>query len=501
MPEKPTYEELEKRVMELEQAEFHRDKIEKVFRHREDLFRSYFDLGLVGMAITSIDKHWVQYNNRLCEILGYPRVELTRKTWAELTHPDDLEADEVQFNRVLAGEINGYSMDKRFIQKNGTIIHAAISAQCVRKPDGSVRHFVAIANDITERKRAETQLIKSEERLNLALTASEQGWFELNFPTGAIEVSPRYAKMLGFEPDEFHTSYQQWKEALHPDDRENVLRLLRECIETRDSRWIEYRRRSKGGDWVWIRSVGKVIEYGPDNTPIRMTGTHVDITKQKRAELALRASELKLREMFDNMNAGVAIFSRTAGDGDFIIEDVNRMGELIEDVKKENVIGKNLLELFPGLTSCGILEALQRVWETGNPERIPAFEYKDSRISGWREGYLFKLVSGEVVATYTDETRRKQAERLLQDSETRFRLLLKNTVMGVFIITGQNIVYLDPEKEIACGSLFGSFMTGYFEPGDVEKIGNFYREILASGNSKEGLELRFSPAGNAAAEE
>lgn len=117
MSNKPTYAELEKRVMELEQAEFHRNRVEKALRESETRYRSYFDLGLVGMAITSIDRRWMQFNNRLCDILGYPRVELAQKTWADLTHPDDLPASEALFNRILAGEIDTGSMDKRFIQK------------------------------------------------------------------------------------------------------------------------------------------------------------------------------------------------------------------------------------------------------------------------------------------------------------------------------------------------------------------------------------------------
>ncbi len=124
----------------------------------EELYHNYFSLGLIGMAVTSIEKGWIDVNDKLCEILGYTRDELMNLSWADITYPDDLEADVAEFERVLAGEIEGYSMDKRFQRKNGIVIYASISANCIRKEDGSIDHFVAFVQDITDRKSAELKL-------------------------------------------------------------------------------------------------------------------------------------------------------------------------------------------------------------------------------------------------------------------------------------------------------------------------------------------------------
>ena len=112
------------------------------------------------MAVTSLEKGWVDVNEKLCEILVYPREELIKLSWAEITYPDDLKADEVEFERVLAGEIEGYSMDKRFVCKDGIVIYASISVNCIRNKDGSIDHFVAFVQDITDRKSAEIQIHK-----------------------------------------------------------------------------------------------------------------------------------------------------------------------------------------------------------------------------------------------------------------------------------------------------------------------------------------------------
>ena len=103
----------------------------------DERFRRYFDLGLVGMAITAPDYGWLDANDELCEILGYGREELLRSKWTDLTHPEDLAADVARFEGVMAGRSDGYALDKRFLRKDGSIVHATISVKCVRRPDRS----------------------------------------------------------------------------------------------------------------------------------------------------------------------------------------------------------------------------------------------------------------------------------------------------------------------------------------------------------------------------
>src|SRR5258706_2916125 len=130
-------------------------RAEEVLRTSEERFRRYFELGLIGMAITSPDKGCIEVNDEICKILGYERNELLQKTWAELTHPDDLAADVANFNRVLVGEFDGYSMDKRWIRKDGQVIHSTVSVKCLRREDGTIDSCVAFLQDITARKGAE----------------------------------------------------------------------------------------------------------------------------------------------------------------------------------------------------------------------------------------------------------------------------------------------------------------------------------------------------------
>lgn len=124
----------------------------------EEMLRAFYELDLVGLTITSPEKGWIRINDCLCKILEYSEPELRKMTWAELTHPEDLAADEAQFNRLLTNEIDGYSLEKRFISRSNKIIHTHLVVRCVRKNNGDVDYVVAMVEDISERKRIEAEV-------------------------------------------------------------------------------------------------------------------------------------------------------------------------------------------------------------------------------------------------------------------------------------------------------------------------------------------------------
>ncbi|MEZ5357225.1 MAG: PAS domain S-box protein [Candidatus Zixiibacteriota bacterium] len=174
-------------------------------RKSEERFRKYFELGLIGMAIISPEKEWVEFNDKLCEMLGYFREELEHLNWTKLTHPDDQEEDAAQFDRVIEGKIDNYSLEKRFIHKDGSILHAEISANAIRNPDGSVDYFVALIHDITETKRLRN-LQSRAERLEMAGIIAGQVAHDFNnllapimaFPEFIREDVPEVTKVAGY---------------------------------------------------------------------------------------------------------------------------------------------------------------------------------------------------------------------------------------------------------------------------------------------------------------
>ena len=134
---------------------------------------------------------------------------------------------------------------------------------------------------------AETQrsLAASEDRLQLALMAANQGTYDLNVQTGEAIVSPEYARMLGYDPAGFRESNELWQERLHPDDREAVVAAFEDCIAGRRPLYaVEFRERTKEGRWKWILSLGRIVERDADGGPLRMLGTRTDVTERKLLE-------------------------------------------------------------------------------------------------------------------------------------------------------------------------------------------------------------------------
>jgi len=123
------------------------------------------------MCVTTPDRHWIEANGRLRQMLGYSDEELGSFTWSQITHPDDLDADLTLYNQILANERDSYQVDRRFIRKDGSIVYTTLFITCHRNPDGTVRYLLASLVDITDRKQAEESLLKLvaiEERQRLA---------------------------------------------------------------------------------------------------------------------------------------------------------------------------------------------------------------------------------------------------------------------------------------------------------------------------------------------
>ena len=131
----------------------------------------------------------------------------------------------------------------------------------------------------------------------------------------------------------------------------------------------------------------------------------------------IRAGERRFRDLFDNINSGVAVLQSVNDGSDFIISDFNRAGERIDGVAREAVVGRLLTEAFPGVESCGLLETIRRVHASGQSERISDVFYRDERVSGWREHNIYRLPGGDVVTLYDDITQRKATEEHLREAQ------------------------------------------------------------------------------------
>ncbi|MBN2594272.1 MAG: PAS domain S-box protein [Sedimentisphaerales bacterium] len=225
----------------------------------------------------------------------------------------------------------------------------------------------------------------------------------------------------------------------------------------------------KDGKKRYIHTIANVALRDEDGKPTGVLEICRDITERKRMEEALRESEEKYKNLFEHMSSGVAVYQAIDNGNDFVIRDFNQTAEKIENVNRENIIGKRATEVFSGINEFGLLDVFKRVWETGKTKYFPDALYMDkSGRRSWRENRVYRLPTGEVVAVYNDITERKQTEEDLRVSERKY----------------SDLVQQSPDAVISLDK-FGHFLS--FNPA-AERISGFYaQELIGKHFSKVGI--------------
>jgi len=207
----------------------------------------------------------------------------------------------------------------------------------------------------------------------------------------------------------------------------------------------------------------------------------------------IREGEHRFRELFENMRSGAAVYEPIGEAEDFVLTGFNRGAERIEGVSRQEVLGKRLSDAFPAVRQGRLFDVLRRVWRSGQPEHVAATFYQDERISGWRENYVYKLPSGEVVTLYEDVTDRKQAEEALRESEARWRSIIEAHAQAIVIVDqAHEIRFVNKSAEALFGhsakDLIGAPFGFPLVQGDVAEI-----EIIRPGRSIAYGEMRAIP--------
>ncbi len=173
-----------------------RRRAEQALAASEARFRSYFELPLVGIAVSSPDRRWIEVNDRLCDMLGYSRRELTALGWPDVTHPDDLAANLRAFARVAGGEVDSYTLDKRFIRKDGSVLWANLAVRAIRRSDGTLDSLCTVIQDVTERRAAE-QRVQYLNRVYAVLSDTNQMIVRERDPQATMAAACRIAVEKG----------------------------------------------------------------------------------------------------------------------------------------------------------------------------------------------------------------------------------------------------------------------------------------------------------------
>ena len=347
---------------------------EEALRHSKERFRRYFELGLIGMAIISPSQAILEVNDKACEILGYRRGELMQMRWSTLTHRDDMGAEVSQFDRVLSGACNGYSLDKRWVRKDGTVIDTTICVNCVRRQDRSIDYFVALLQDITERKRAERALRESETKFRTLADASPAIiWFF--DPNGHCRyVNRPFLEFFGRA--ESAVFGEGWHKLLHPEDAAAYISETKRAVRANIPLRCRARVQRHDGKWRWIESQA-LPHFDEEGRYLGHVGHSLDITDTIEASAVLRDSEERYRTLISQVK-DYAIFST---DENGFVTSWNEGCARVLGYAQHEFIGLNTAELFtPEDREDGVpVAALRQAAEVGTSRNDRWMLAKDGR--------------------------------------------------------------------------------------------------------------------------
>jgi len=260
---------------------------EQALRVSEAKFRTYVTSAPLGIFIADAEARYLEVNAAACGMTGYTEAELLGMSIPDLLPPG---VPVVNFQKLK--EAGRTSHETVLVRKDGSPFDARIDATAL--PDG---RFMAFVSDITERKQAEQALRESESRLELAIHGANLGMWDWDIPTGHVTLSDRWYQMLGYEPGELAHDFTTWDSLLHPEDKPGVLEILEQHFEDDSVEYdVVFRFKARAGDWRWINARGRVVEWDGDGSPLRMVGTHLDITRRMEAEKARTQLEDQLHQ-------------------------------------------------------------------------------------------------------------------------------------------------------------------------------------------------------------
>jgi two-component system cell cycle sensor histidine kinase/response regulator CckA len=312
----------------------------------EELFRTAFDNATIGKALVAPDGRFLRVNRALCEMLGYSPEEFTSLSFADVTHPDDLEISRECVRTLLAGESPTFYMEKRYLHKEGRAVWALMSTCLLRDADGRPLYFITGLQNITDRKRAEEALRISEAQLSNAMKIAKLGYWEYDVADDLFTFNDHFYSIFRTSAEQvggYRMSPARYAELfLHPDDRQVVAAETKKALETTDphfSRQLEHRIIYADGKIGHI-SVRYFVVKDNEGRTVKTYGANQDITERKSLEEQLLQSQKM--EAVGRLAGGIAhdfnnLLTTIIGNADLslmTLEDKDTLRENLEEIRK-----------------------------------------------------------------------------------------------------------------------------------------------------------------------
>ena len=482
--------------------------IEEELLNSKDSLHTAQKIAKLGRWAWHLETGSVDLSSEAYSIFGLDpqNVKLSYDTYMNSVHPDDRNYIQSVIDMALRNEITE-NIVHRVITRDNKEKYVNISAELITDSSGTPIKLTGVIQDITDRKTAQIALSASEEKYRTIFEGVADGIIYSNRKGIVLDVNSMFTKLTGISKEEVigRNAFVLAKKFL---TFKNIPEMLKRISNLVQGKPIEIYELQFNNRILQIRN----ISNKQNNTNISLL---TDVTFGKMSEKALKESEERARQFFDNISNGVAIYKPFNNGEDFIIVDINQAGLKFSNISKEEVIGRKVSEVFPGVKDLGLFKVFQKVLKTGKPQNHPLSIYEDNRVQQYVENYVFKLPSGFIAAIYEDTSERRKAEQLLRDSEEKNRALSETTFEALFF---SDKGYCIECNQSAC-NLFGytyeeligifgtdviaqeskslvkhNMLTGYNEPYEVmaqKKDGTtFWAEIHGKSYNYKGRKVR-----------
>jgi PAS domain S-box-containing protein len=524
----------------------------------EGIYKAIFESANDSIFLVDKKGKILDFNSRLIEIGGYEKEELIGKNIRSLTGMVTKKSLVIMIANFLKrmANIHVSPYEVEMYKKNGELVTVEISARPLRK-DGKIIGDLAILRDVTERKRIENEIRLKSSEIELINSINDAANRGLSLTELIQAVSEEIQNLYGgFAAITYFLSKD--KQYLVAKNYKFPSRLVNAIEKTIHMKMSDINFRLKEGS-IHSETIktGKVRvtndvyeiqqmseEYSDDKTlrkilpmVVKIMGLRsvisvplvsegeaiglldiarheplmdcdlermqniasqfVNVIKRKQAEDALKESETRHHELVNTITSGVFIYKAVDNGEDFVFVDLNSAAEKMEGINRKDIIGKRITEVLPEAKEFYLFKVFQNVWQTGNSQYFSSGERKDEKDTGrWRDNWAYKLPSGEIVNVYNDITDKKLAEKALQVSEEKYRLIVENSQDLIFTENASGeIIYMSPSIKNVLGynqaDIISRSFRSIIHPDDIRGLEEAVKRNITDGyQSPGGIEFR-----------
>ncbi|MBN1411742.1 MAG: PAS domain S-box protein [Spirochaetales bacterium] len=387
---------------------------------REKKRAGYF-LDIAESIIIALDKNGnvTLMNRKGCEVLGYSREEVIGMNWFSHFLPGKARKEMRKvFSMIISGEAEPVrTHENTILARDGRQRLIRWLNSVFTNAEGKIEGILSSGEDVTDQRANEARI----SHISTFPEMDPNPVIEVTLNAELTYVNPAAKKMLAEE--------DLWEPLLY--FGEDPIKLIADTVAAKGVpvyRDIEVGKRVFYSAFEYIKTIDRVRMYA------------IEITRRKKIEEALKTSEIRYRELFENISSGVAIYEARENGKDFVFKDFNKAGERIDKETREDLIGRSVLEARSGIVEFGLFEVFKRVWSTGTPEQFPVRRYKDNRLEGWYENFVYRLPTGEIVAVFDNVTEKKRLEQELVESEQRLRSVIEYAAEGIILVDESGVV-------------------------------------------------------------